>query len=193
VMKAGLMEIADVFVVNKADRPGADKIRQELEVAIGLRAGQAFRHVAAKAGHGAAGRKSGTAVSDGAVGRKSGTAVKDEDAVPLYRSTALPPWEPPVMPTIASQGDGVPELVAMLDQHFAQAESSGALEQRRAKRLVLRTREVVDRAMKRWLWTSQKDEMDAMLRDVESGGTSPYEAAAALVARLQGSVAYERS
>src|SRR5437879_3373865 len=29
VMKAGLMEIADVFVVNKADRPGADQLRQE--------------------------------------------------------------------------------------------------------------------------------------------------------------------
>jgi putative protein kinase ArgK-like GTPase of G3E family len=97
------------------------------------------------------------------------------------------------MPTIASQGDGVPELVAMLDQHFAQAESSGALEQRRAKRMLLRTREVVDRAVKRWLWSGQKDEMDAILKDVESGGASPYEAAAALVARLQGSVAYERS
>lgn len=29
--KAGLMEIADVFVVNKADRPGADETRRDLE------------------------------------------------------------------------------------------------------------------------------------------------------------------
>src|SRR5437879_13104987 len=29
VMKAGLMEIADVFVVNKSDRAGADQLRQE--------------------------------------------------------------------------------------------------------------------------------------------------------------------
>ena len=28
-MKAGLMEIADIFVVNKADRPGADLFRHE--------------------------------------------------------------------------------------------------------------------------------------------------------------------
>lgn len=32
-MKAGLMEIADVFVVNKADRPGADGLAREIEAA----------------------------------------------------------------------------------------------------------------------------------------------------------------
>jgi LAO/AO transport system kinase len=33
-MKAGLMEIADIFVVNKADRPGADGLAREIEAAI---------------------------------------------------------------------------------------------------------------------------------------------------------------
>lgn len=33
-MKAGLMEIADVFVVNKADRPGADGLAREIEASI---------------------------------------------------------------------------------------------------------------------------------------------------------------
>jgi LAO/AO transport system kinase len=37
-MKAGLMEIADVFVVNKADRPGADKLARALKATLGLRA-----------------------------------------------------------------------------------------------------------------------------------------------------------
>ena len=31
-MKAGLMEVADLFVVNKADRPGADQLKKEIEV-----------------------------------------------------------------------------------------------------------------------------------------------------------------
>lgn len=35
-MKAGLIEIADVFVVNKADRPGADRLATELERSIDL-------------------------------------------------------------------------------------------------------------------------------------------------------------
>ncbi|MFP5320826.1 MAG: methylmalonyl Co-A mutase-associated GTPase MeaB [Acidimicrobiia bacterium] len=34
--KAGLMEIADVFVVNKADRPGADETRRDLEGMLDL-------------------------------------------------------------------------------------------------------------------------------------------------------------
>ncbi len=33
-MKAGLMEIADLFVVNKADRPGAEKLASELKAMI---------------------------------------------------------------------------------------------------------------------------------------------------------------
>jgi len=35
-MKAGLLEIADVFVVNKADRPGADRLARELERSVAL-------------------------------------------------------------------------------------------------------------------------------------------------------------
>ncbi len=36
-MKAGLLEIADVFVVNKADREGAQRIKSELELMLQLR------------------------------------------------------------------------------------------------------------------------------------------------------------
>lgn len=35
-MKAGLLEIADVFCVNKADRPGADLLRRDLELSVHL-------------------------------------------------------------------------------------------------------------------------------------------------------------
>ena len=44
-LKAGVMEIADIYVVNKSDRPGADKFQQEVEVMLGIRRGNAFRHV----------------------------------------------------------------------------------------------------------------------------------------------------
>jgi len=40
-LKAGVMEIADVFVINKSDRPGADKLRHEVEVMIAIRRGNA--------------------------------------------------------------------------------------------------------------------------------------------------------
>lgn len=41
--KAGLMEIADVFVVNKADRPGADETRSDLEQMLNLRVDEGWR------------------------------------------------------------------------------------------------------------------------------------------------------
>ena len=34
--KAGLLEVADVFVVNKADRPGADDVRRDLDLMLDL-------------------------------------------------------------------------------------------------------------------------------------------------------------
>ncbi|MGA2409513.1 MAG: methylmalonyl Co-A mutase-associated GTPase MeaB [Candidatus Binataceae bacterium] len=43
VMKAGLNEIADLFVVNKADRDGADRIKAELELSVHLRPGEGWR------------------------------------------------------------------------------------------------------------------------------------------------------
>ncbi len=158
VMKAGLMEIADIFVVNKADRPGADRIRQELEVAIGLRAGQAFRHVATKAGHG----------------------VERADARTRKRAEEPQAWEPPVLGTIAAKGEGIDELIAAMDRHFAMQTETGSLEKRRRTRMQVRTKEVVERAMRRWVALE--------LKDIDPNG-SPYETAAAITARLQGSMA----
>jgi LAO/AO transport system kinase len=43
VMKAGLNEIADVFVVNKSDREGADRIKAELELNVHLRPAGGWR------------------------------------------------------------------------------------------------------------------------------------------------------
>jgi LAO/AO transport system kinase len=42
-MKAGLNEIADVFVVNKSDREGADRIKAELELNVHLRPANGWR------------------------------------------------------------------------------------------------------------------------------------------------------
>jgi LAO/AO transport system kinase len=42
-MKAGLLEIADVFVINKADRPGADRLARELEAMVELDEGTGWK------------------------------------------------------------------------------------------------------------------------------------------------------
>lgn len=186
VMKAGLMEIADVFVVNKSDRPGADRIRQELEVAIGLRSGQVYRHVGAH--HGVSHKGGGQ--GDGGTERREkrsagGSSPSLRPAVPP--SPAL--WEPPVLATVASNSTGIEELIGAFDRHFAQAQAGGSLEQRRARRREIRTREVVDRAVRRWLWTDGGNgDVEPVMADVRAGSKSPYDAAKAIVARLSGSI-----
>jgi LAO/AO transport system kinase len=184
VMKAGLMEIADVFVVNKADRPGADRIRQELEVAIGLRAGNAFRHVGAH--HGTRGVGQG-ARGTGGQKKRGGDASfpSPHPTIPLSPAS----WEPPVLATVASNSTGVDELCGALDRHYAHAKDTGALDARRRRRSEARTREVVDRAVRRWIWTDGgSGEVEAALAEVRAGAKSPYDAAKAIVARLSGSV-----
>ena len=177
VMKAGLMEIADVFVVNKADRPGADRLRQELEVAIGLRRGHVYRHVPAHHGktHGRT-----DARTHGVAEPPSGASVRPSVG-------ASGPWEPPVLLTTAFKDEGVGEVVAALDRHFAALEATGELEARRRRRLERRTREVLERALTRWVWSDAgpKAAVDGALADVANGRRSPYEAAAAVVAGIR--------
>ncbi len=186
VMKAGLMEIADVFVVNKADRPGADRIRQELEVALGLRAGNAYRHMGAH--HGVRLEKAGHRGIGGS-GHRRGTAA---DA-PVPPCPDAPSWEPPVIATVAAKGEGVAELAAAFDSHAAHLAATGELERRRRHRMVVRTREVIDRAVRRWMWADGKQgAMETVLEDVGAGRRSPYEAAEGVIARLRGSVAHGR-
>src|SRR5205814_8743428 len=127
-LKAGVMEIADIYAVNKSDRPGADKVRQEVEVMLGIRRVNAFRHMTPRhrAVEGGGGRAKAVDPADGG-------------------------WEPPVLGTVASTGVGVDELAAALDRHYAYLQTSGLLGARRRRRLAARTRAVLERSGRRWL------------------------------------------
>jgi len=163
-LKSGVMEVADLFVVNKADRSGAERLRQEIEVTLGIRRGNAFRHV--RAHHGAAGGRGAparvAAVADGA-------------------------WEHPVVLTVAAKGEGVGTLVDRLEAHHGWLAASGVLRERRRARVAQRTRDVLARAALRWLWDEAgaaklvEDRLDALAQ----GRLSPYELAGELVDGLR--------
>jgi LAO/AO transport system kinase len=51
-LKAGIMEIAQVFVINKSDLPGADKLQREIQAAMGLAHGPEVEIVQAVASEG---------------------------------------------------------------------------------------------------------------------------------------------
>ena len=165
-LTAGVMEAADVFVVNKADRAGADKLRQEIEVMLGIRRGNAFRHV--KAHHG---RNATPRAVTGGQGRSEVDGV----------------WEPPVLATVAVKGEGVAALVEALDRHHTHLAQSGRLAERRRERLEQRTRGAVERALRQWLWqaTPAADLLAARMEDVAAGRRSPYDVAAEVVDQVR--------
>jgi LAO/AO transport system kinase len=182
-LKSGVMEVADIFVVNKADRAGADKLRQEIEVTLGIRRGNAFRNMPAHHGVRAVRRKVGKAVA-GKVESQGPDAETSSTAVPPYRPTA---WEQPVLLTAAVKGDGLTDLVSVLDQHHEWLATCGELDIRRRRRLLERTREVVERATRRWLWEETRAEqlITDRLDEVAGGRLSPYELAAEVVEELK--------
>src|SRR5712692_921821 len=171
-LKAGVMEIADVYVVNKSDRPGADKLCQEVEVMLGVRRGNAFRHVAPH--HSSPPRSLG---ADRPSARPPGRPVEG--------------WEPPVIGTIASRGDGVAELAAALDRHYVHLERSGRLAVQRRERLAQRTRAVLERGVRHWLVQATQAEqlLERRLDDVVEGRRSPYDVAAEILDQMKAATA----
>jgi LAO/AO transport system kinase len=163
-LKSGVMEIADIFVVNKADRPGGDKLAREIEVTLGFRQGNAFRGI--RSHHGL----------DLAAGRAPAKEPESPDR-----------WKHPVLVTTASKAEGVDRLLAELDRHQAWMTQSGELGARRRRRLAARTRDVVDRAMHRWVWHSTQAEamVNERLDEVAAGRISPYELAGEIVAAVR--------
>jgi LAO/AO transport system kinase len=175
-LKAGLMEIADVFVVNKADRPGADRLRNELELMLGLRSGATLKNVPAH--HGLDLSRAMTEDERLAMnpGRAARRAAQEESA---------DQWTPPVLRSVASQGEGLTELLDALDRHFRYLERSGALRERRRARLRDRVIDVVEQRVRQRLWTDAdiRTWLESRLTDLESGATNPFDVADALLVR----------
>jgi len=168
-MKAGLMEIADVFVVNKADRPDAERLRHEIEMTLGLRlGGSTMRNVPAH--HGVDLKKL----------RNPAHAARQAS-----QENAADTWTPPVLATIADRGEGIDALAAALDRHFDYLSRSGMLESRRRERLRERVVEAVERRLRQRLWGDPEIAawMDAQLPALEAGTLTPFAVADTLLAR----------
>ena len=92
-IKAGLLEVADIVVVNKGDRPGAQRTASQLRAML---------------------------VAVGRAGiRQTGHARQAPSAADAAAAERPRPKEPEVLVTTATTGDGIPELLATLDRHRA--------------------------------------------------------------------------
>jgi LAO/AO transport system kinase len=134
-LKAGIMEIADIFVVNKADREGADRLVSAVEANLALQA---------------------------------------------YDAAA---WRPPIVKTIATSGQGVPELVDAIWRFRRHSERTQAA--RRRIRSESRLRELVSQRFMDHLerHVLAPGELSAVVDRIAERAVDPYTAASELVAR----------
>src|SRR5512146_866470 len=96
-IKAGILEIADVLVVNKADRPGVEKTERALRSTLEL-AHPAARRVFSH--HGKMMSVAGSAIDSAT-------------------------WIPPIHKTVATEGKGIPEVVASITKHAEHLHQTG--------------------------------------------------------------------
>jgi len=121
--KAGLMEIGDVFVVNKADRPGADDAARNVEAA--LAAAYPGRPGINPRGAGTGSAPPAYAETPGiaALRRRHGIAGRDESA-----------WVPPVLRVVATENRDVPALAEAVDAFLGWSSATGRHGQRSRER-----------------------------------------------------------
>jgi LAO/AO transport system kinase len=178
-MKAGLMEAADLFVINKADRPGADRLAREVSTMLHFRSGRALRNVPAH--HGVDMKRAGAKRT--AVQATESTDRRETTKADDAKSPVTDAWEIPVMKTIAETGAGAGELAQTLDRHRTWLVESGEMSTRRRRRLAERVRAEVARSVQRSVWQQSggAEALERALPDLEAGRVTPYDVAALIL------------
>jgi LAO/AO transport system kinase len=150
MLKAGILEIGDVFVVNKADLDGADRAVRDLEEMIHL------------------------------AGDRVGSHREDGESAG---------WTPPVVETVATTGEGVDELVAVVDDHRTFLDESGLRDQRVRERYADEIRTLLREDVARLVEAELEAEggLDTAVERVLDGETTPYDVVDEVVGRFEGS------
>jgi len=137
--KAGILEVADVFVVNKADRDGADQTARDLRHMVSL-------------------------------GERRDPNV----------------WQPPIVKTVASRGEGLDDLVAALDAHHVWLLESGRLDAKRRVRAAEEVESIAVTALREQMGDLRGGSLlDQLAGQVVAGEIDPYAAADRLVGAVR--------
>jgi LAO/AO transport system kinase len=135
VAKAGILEIADIYVINKADREGADNVLRDLRAMLALARGSAGS------------------------------------------------WRPPILKTVANQGEGLERVVEAIGQHRAWMEAAGELDRRRSRRARDEIEAIALTSLREKFGNLHgHDRLDELADAVASGQTDPYAAADEVIA-----------
>jgi LAO/AO transport system kinase len=162
-IKAGVLEIADVFAVNKADREGAERTMRDLQTMLELRRTTATRPVLDH---------------DDLHRMRGGEAWDPHD--PAW-------WEPPIVKTVAVRDLGVAELAEAVDRHRAHLEASGLRRDREVARaragfLSLLRERLLAGALERL--AGEHGRLDELAERIARREADPFRLADELAARL---------
>ena len=109
--KAGIMEIGDIYAVNKLDLPGADRVRSDIEAMLHL----AYQPLMTPA------RTTSRRLSRGEQMLKNRHGGKGD----------VPAWQPPVVSLNAVEAEGIDQLSDAVARHLRWLEASGHLDSHR--------------------------------------------------------------
>lgn len=157
-IKAGLMETADVFAINKADRDGADSTMRDVELMIAL------------------GRESILAI-----GKTRGHAVHGASAAAELPET----WTPPIVKCVANRGTGIDELAAKIDAHRAWIDGTETGRTRRHLRVADELRQELREALIEAAVHELRGDIEAAVTRVEARELDPYAAITELIGRFR--------
>jgi LAO/AO transport system kinase len=142
-IKAGILEIADILVVNKADRPGADSVIQSLRSMLEMGHSQKL---------------------DG------------------FSSLDSKKWNPPVIPTIATEEKGIQELANAITEHQLFIQENGDWLKSDRKRLETWLEQLFQNELRlHWRNASTHENYADLIDQLVSRKISPYQAVKKLI------------
>jgi LAO/AO transport system kinase len=154
-IKAGILEIADVLVINKADRPGVENTERALRTTLELAhpTTRVFRH------HGQSMTVAGA-------------------------PTDSKMWIPPINKTVATEGKGIAELAESIARHAEHLRQSGDWAARDRARLGSEMEALLkETLMDQFFESIPQETYEEIFQNVLDRSLSPYEAVKSLMNR----------
>lgn len=135
-LKAGIMEIADIYVVNQADRPGADESARDLKL--------------------------------------------------MVREKMQDNWEQPILKTVATNNEGITELIEQIQKHKDYIKSSNIWNEKRKNQNLTKFNHLIIQTLEREVekYISGKQDLQIKRQQVKDGKLDPYTLSAYIVGQL---------
>ena len=150
-IKAGILEIADILVINKADRPGVESTERALKSMLDL------AHPVQK------------------IFQHHGQTLKV--AAPPGPEAGIGLWIPPLIKTVATDGSGLPSLIEAIRGHAAHLRQSGEWHSRERARLSAEFDLFVQQTLvDRFRASLPETRLDEIMDSIQNRKISPREA-----------------